>query len=79
MLAVIVKFDGFLQIACRPVIGNALHHIPIACTNIFDLIYQYKIVRPIKCLIGRGKLYSSNCEISDFAIRETVPFTIVSF
>ena len=28
-------------------IDNALHHIPIAYTNIFDLLYQYKIVHTI--------------------------------
>ena len=56
MLAVIIKSDGFLQIACRPMIGNALHHIPIPCANILDLLYQNKIMRPIQILDGKSKI-----------------------
>ena len=40
MLAIIIKFDGFLQIACRPVIGNTLHHIPIACNDVWMTAWE---------------------------------------
>ena len=56
VLAIIVEFDGFLQIACRPMVGDALHHIPIACAYVLDLLNQYKIMSPVQMSDGEGEI-----------------------
>ena len=56
MLAIVVEFDGFLQIACRPMVGDVLYHIPIACAYVLDLLNQYKIMRPVQMSDGEGKI-----------------------
>ena len=40
---------------CEDIV-QSMHHIPISCTNIFDLLYQYKIMRPIQMLDGEGEI-----------------------
>ena len=55
-LAVIIKFNGFLQIAGSPMISKTLHHIPITGSYILDLFHQDKVICPIQMLDGESKI-----------------------
>lgn len=78
VFAVIIKFNGFLQIAVFQwgtmycTMRQYLARMSLTCCKSIRLCVQFR------CLTGRVKLYPFNCEITDFVIEGTVPY-ITSF
>lgn len=56
VFAVVVEFDGLLQITCCPMGRDALNHIPIAGADVLDLLHEDEVVRPRQMLNGEREV-----------------------